>query len=77
MINDVLTWVPVTHSDPISVQMEMSQDVSRVQMSAGYYWPGYITHHTLLPVSQCQHSSHPHYNVQSELAIVCSHIIQL
>ena len=28
MINDVLTWLPVTHSDPISDQMEMSEDVS-------------------------------------------------
>ena len=64
MINDVLTWVLVTHSDPISVQMEMSQDVSGVQMSRILLAR---LHHTLssVPVSQCQHSSHPHYNIQS------------
>ena len=46
MINDVLTWLPVTHSDPISVQMEMSQDVSRVQMSR-------------ILLARLHHTSHP------------------
>ena len=46
MINDVLTWLPVTHSDPISVQMEMSQDVSSVQMSR-------------ILLARLHHTSHP------------------
>ena len=70
MINDVLTWLPVTHSDPISDQMEMSEDVS------GGRCPditGPVTSHPLM--SLCHNVNIPHilitiFSLSSQLSVL-------
>ena len=64
-------------SDPISVQMEMSEDVSGVQMSR--IWLAWL-HHTLScpgVTMSTFHTSSLQYSIWARVTIVCSHIIQL
>ena len=64
-------------SDPISVQMEMSEDVSIVQMSR--IWLAWL-HHTLScpgVTMSTFHTSSLQYSLWARVTIVCSHIIQL